>query len=229
LLIRAILALLVPVIGLGGILITIYIRESSYLNIYIFLYGLILFALGWWQFGPDNRFEAARELTLETILDSQLSELKTTLGTSPRFPIRVNIMKKRICLREMTRLRRFTRLELVFTYGFLPTEGDYGIYLPSNHGTAWKEVRDGRAFFFDRRENNPADLNLSASMNIQEILAGRHHHKFAGPGQIDTIEDFHQAELIFPRPNESASVARWLEPLATDLQNIGINGKMVTT
>jgi len=47
--------------------------------------------------------------------------------------------------------------------------------------------------------------------------------------EIDTIEDFHQAELIFPRAQKSASVGRWLEPLATDLQNIGINGKVVTT
>ncbi|PCI47470.1 MAG: nucleotidyl transferase [Moraxellaceae bacterium] len=47
--------------------------------------------------------------------------------------------------------------------------------------------------------------------------------------EIDTIEDLHQAEMIFPRSKESASVARWLEPLATDLQKIRINGKIAIT
>jgi choline kinase len=46
--------------------------------------------------------------------------------------------------------------------------------------------------------------------------------------EIDTIEDLHQAEFIFPRPSKGAFVPRWLAPLATDLQNIGINGKVVT-
>ena len=45
--------------------------------------------------------------------------------------------------------------------------------------------------------------------------------------EIDTIEDLHQAELIFPRPSKDAFVPRWLAPLATDLQNIEINGKAV--
>ncbi|MBL4867017.1 MAG: phosphocholine cytidylyltransferase family protein [Pseudomonadales bacterium] len=47
--------------------------------------------------------------------------------------------------------------------------------------------------------------------------------------EIDTIDDLHQAELIFPRSKKSPSVTRWLEPLGTDLQNIRINGKIVTT
>lgn len=47
--------------------------------------------------------------------------------------------------------------------------------------------------------------------------------------EVDTIEDLHQAELIFPRSQKSASVTRWLEPLTTDLEKIGINGKVVAT
>jgi len=46
--------------------------------------------------------------------------------------------------------------------------------------------------------------------------------------EIDTIEDLHQAELIFPRSQENTSVTRWLEPLAANLENNGINGKILT-
>ncbi len=42
--------------------------------------------------------------------------------------------------------------------------------------------------------------------------------------EVDTIEDLHQAELIFPRSQEKVSVTRWLEPLAANLENNGING-----
>ncbi|MEE8060087.1 MAG: phosphocholine cytidylyltransferase family protein [Pseudomonadales bacterium] len=43
--------------------------------------------------------------------------------------------------------------------------------------------------------------------------------------EIDTINDLHQAELIFPCPRENTFAERWLEPLATDLQNIRINSE----
>jgi choline kinase len=46
--------------------------------------------------------------------------------------------------------------------------------------------------------------------------------------EIDTIEDLHQAELLFTRPPKVIADERWLEPPATGLQNIGVSGKTVT-
>ncbi len=43
--------------------------------------------------------------------------------------------------------------------------------------------------------------------------------------EIDNIEDLHQAELLFTHPPKRAATERWLEPLATDLQNICVTGK----
>jgi len=46
--------------------------------------------------------------------------------------------------------------------------------------------------------------------------------------EIDTVEDLNQAELIYPHAPKKASIKAWLRPLATDLQNIHVNGKPAT-
>ncbi|PCJ30738.1 MAG: nucleotidyl transferase [Moraxellaceae bacterium] len=46
--------------------------------------------------------------------------------------------------------------------------------------------------------------------------------------EIDTVEDLNQAELLYPHAPKKNPAERWLRPLATDLQNIRINGKPVT-
>jgi choline kinase len=45
--------------------------------------------------------------------------------------------------------------------------------------------------------------------------------------EIDTIKDLNEAELIFPRTPQVTVTERWLQPLATDIQNIHANGKAV--
>jgi len=45
--------------------------------------------------------------------------------------------------------------------------------------------------------------------------------------EIDTIPDLHQAERIFPRPPQVTDTGRWLQPPATDLQNISDNGEAI--
>jgi choline kinase len=45
--------------------------------------------------------------------------------------------------------------------------------------------------------------------------------------EIDTIEDLHQAELLFTRPRKVTADEGWLEPLAADMQNIRVSGKTV--
>lgn len=46
--------------------------------------------------------------------------------------------------------------------------------------------------------------------------------------EIDTVEDLHQAELMFPRPQQVTAGERWLQSLATDVQNVRANGKTGT-
>lgn len=46
--------------------------------------------------------------------------------------------------------------------------------------------------------------------------------------EIDTVQDLNQAELIYPHAPKKASIKDWLRPLATDLQNMHVNGKPAT-
>jgi hypothetical protein len=65
-----------------------------------------------------------------------------------------------------------------------------------------------------------ADMVVDGSLKFDAVFFEKNRWY-----EIDTIEDLHQAELLFARETRDTADEHWLEPLATDLQNIRVIGK----
>lgn len=140
---------------------------------------------------PDERFEYAREPTLNMILKSAFRRQIKAVPEGQRLAIRVNVMEPCLILGRR-------HLRITYDFGMMESDPDFGLDWPKGHGLCWEVFKSGRAGWYDRREHSPdrfmlTNVHKDATKDVVAVLCLPIHRsknrKRCGVLNIDALSE----------------------------------------